>query len=456
MNFWTKRIIYLLIASWLAVGATLHAQDVGDSDTVTVVNDVADDELPEPPSQPIILGDEYKDKSIVELVELYKESCERGIRDNCYQLALLYKQKKVKDKIFNLNEVGLKAEEKKAREDDYKAVLAKLTEIVCAADKNDLLCLDLNGKKETTGSTILYWGGILLIGLAAMMISLQIFQDEDSFRAQEQLEDQEQAVGKKGVVPNHGVVIKYSRPFFKRYVTPIVQGMKSKKNIKEKYKRKLAASGLTDYMSAEDFFAFKLFLILGFPVVFFALRTFLEETWPLQLIPVVAALGFFYPDIWIKGKIQQRQKDIVSAMPFAVDMLALSVEAGLDFMAAMTKVIEKAKATPLTEEFEILIKETKLGASRAEALRNMAWRIDLIQISSFCATLIAADSVGASIGPILKALSGEIRQKRSSDVEKAGATAATKILFPMLFLIVPAVLIVVAGPLIMGFIGAKK
>lgn len=454
MNFWLKRIILLLIASWIVVGASVYAQDADDN-TDTLTN-VTDDELPDPPSQPIILGEEYQDKTTVELVELYKASCERGTRDNCYQLALLYKQKKVQEKIFNVNQIGITQEEKTKIQNEIKETIAKLTETVCTPDPNDILCLDLKGENESAGSMMLYWGGILLIGLAALMIAIQIFQDEDSFRAQEQLEDQEQGANKKGVVPNHGMVIKYSRPFFKRYVTPIVQGMKSKKNIKEKYKRRLASAGLQDYMTAEDFFAFKLFLILGFPVVFFTLRTFLEETWPLMMIPVVAAVGFIYPDIWIHGKIQQRQKDIVSAMPFAVDMLALSVEAGLDFMAAMTKVIEKAKATPLTEEFEILIKETRLGASRAEALRNMAWRINLIQISSFCATLIAADSVGASIGPILKALSGEIRQKRSSDVEKAGATAATKILFPMLFLIVPAVLIVVAGPLIMGFIGAKK
>jgi tight adherence protein C len=117
---------------------------------------------------------------------------------------------------------------------------------------------------------------------------------------------------------------------------------------------------------------------------------------------------------------------------------------------------EKAKPSALTNEFQILMKEIQIGASRAEALRNMAWRVDLIQISSFCATLIAADSVGASIGPILKALSVEIRQKRSSEVEKAGATAATKILFPMLFLIVPAVFIVVGAPLILEAMGGGK
>jgi len=116
--------------------------------------------------------------------------------------------------------------------------------------------------------------------------------------------------------------------------------------------------------------------------------------------------------------------------------------------------VEKAKKSALSEEFETVIREIRIGSSRAEALRNMAWRVDMINISSFCATLIAADSVGASIGPILKALANEIRQKKSADAEKAGATAATKILFPMLFLIVPAVFLMIGAPLaIQSFTG---
>ena len=143
-------------------------------------------------------------------------------------------------------------------------------------------------------------------------------------------------------------------------------------------------------------------------------------------------------------------------MPFAVDMLALSVEAGLDFVAAMSKVISKAKVSALTEEFDLVIKEITVGASRAEALRNLSWRVNLITLTSFCATLIAADSVGANISPILKALSGEIRQKKSNDVEKMAAKAATKILFPMMGFIVPAVFIIVSAPLILEFIGSQK
>ncbi len=292
---------------------------------------------------------------------------------------------------------------------------------------------------------MLMYASLFLTGLSIFLVTSLMFQEEDEYKAQEKLESG--AGSDKESLAQHGIVLRYSRPFFRRYVTPIVSSFKNKKKIREKYKRNLASAGLTEILSPEDFFSFKLFLIVGFPIVFLGLRTFLEETWPLNYIFPISIFGFFYPDIWIKGKIQERQQEIIRNMPFAVDMLALSVEAGLDFIAAMSKVNEKAKPSALTKEFEILMKEIKIGASRAEALRNMAWRVDLIQISSFCATLIAADSVGASIGPILKALSVEIRQKRSSDVEKAGATAATKILFPMLFLIVPAVFIVVGAPL---------
>lgn len=301
---------------------------------------------------------------------------------------------------------------------------------------------------------MLMYASLFLTGLSIFLVTNLMFQEEDEYKAQEKLESG--AGSDKESLAQHGIVLRYSRPFFRRYVTPIVSGFKNKKKIREKYKRNLASAGLTEILTPEDFFSFKLFLIIGFPIVFLGLRAFLEETWPLDYIVPISIFGFFYPDIWIKGKIQQRQADIIRNMPFAVDMLALSVEAGLDFIAAMSKVNEKAKPSPLNKEFEILMKEIKIGASRAEALRNMAWRVDLIQISSFCATLIAADSVGASIGPILKALSVEIRQKRSSEVEKAGATAATKILFPMLFLIVPAVFIIVAAPLALEAMGAAK
>lgn len=306
---------------------------------------------------------------------------------------------------------------------------------------------------ETTSSLILYWAAIILMGIAVFFIAQVIFTEEQEFKASETLEDLDAKNNEKKV----DFVLRFSRPFFKRYFTPVVMGMKGFKKRKPIIKRKLATAGLTETLSPEDFFAFKLFGIISFPVVYVAVGAFLQNEgdapWPLSYIPFLAIIGFAYPNIWMNSKIQLRQKSITIEMPFIVDMLALSVEAGLDTVAAITRVIEKAPPGALKEEFEILIKEIKVGASRMEALRNLSWRCDLIQISSFCATLIAADSVGASIGPILKSLSGEIRQKRSAEIEKKGAQAATKILLPMVFFIIPSVLLVVFGPMAMEFIG---
>lgn len=300
---------------------------------------------------------------------------------------------------------------------------------------------------EGKGSQILYWTSLFLIGLAVFLVARATVEEENKFKASETLEEAE--ADRKNQA--NDFVLKYSRPFFKRYFTPVVMGMKGRQNLKTKYRRKLANAGLVRDLTPEDFFAFKLFLIIGFPIVFIALRILLEETWDMSLIPILAIVGFYYPDIWIKGRIERRKEEMIRGMPFIVDMLALSVEAGLDFMAAIQKIIDKAPRSPLVEEFETLIKETKIGSTRAEGLRQLSWRTDVITINSFCATLIAADSVGASIAPILKQLSVEMRQKKSSDAEKKGATAATKILFPMIMFIMPAVFIAIAGPMIIKF-----
>jgi tight adherence protein C len=374
----------------------------------------------------------YNDLSERELIDFYQESCEKDYTSNCYQLALIYKDKEDKNK--------------------YNEYLTKACPNPKSFVGEKAACEELLGIDKYKGSFLIYYAALGLIGLAVFLIAKTIFQDEDQYLAQEKLEE-----NKNDDIAKFGFVLKFSRPFFRRYFTPlpIVSGAKNKKKLRDNYRRPLAAAGLTNILSPEDFFAFKLFLILGFPVVFIIVRVFLEADWPMSFIGVSAIVGYYYPDFWIRGKIQERQKEVISNMPFCVDMLALSVEAGLDFVAAMSKVVDKAKKNALSEEFEMVIKEIRIGSSRAESLRNLAWRIDLIQVSSFSATLIAADSVGASIGPILKSLAIEIRQKKSSEVEKAGATAATKILIPMMFLIVPSVMIIIFAPIIVEMIYGK-
>ena len=284
-----------------------------------------------------------------------------------------------------------------------------------------------------------------MVFIAVFIIMKTIFEEEGQYKAQEVLEDQVKVKS----LQTQGFVLRYSQPFFKRYIVPAITQLKMKKKFREKYKHPLANAGLSDILTPDDFMAFKLFLIIGFPIVFIALRTFADESWSLKIIFVLPILGFYYPDIWIKGVIKKRNKEILKGLPFIVDMLALSIEAGLDFVAAMQKVIEKSPPGAIVGEFKQLIKETKVGASRVEALRNLSWRVNIPVMTSFCATLIAADSVGASVGPILKILSNEVRAKRSSDVEKEGSQASSKMLIPMILLVVPAVFLIILAPLAM-------
>lgn len=298
---------------------------------------------------------------------------------------------------------------------------------------------------------ILFYGPLVLIFIAIFIIVRVFLEEQDKFKTQEALQEAENMTKNK----SQPFFIKVTRPFYKRYFLPLVQGFKNKQSLRTKYRQQLANAGLTKEMTPEEFVALKFFMILGGPFVFLAVRWIMEENWPLTITPVMAVVGFYYPNLWLKGLIAKRATEVLRAMPFIVDMLALSVEAGLDFMAAIQRVIEKAPASPLVEEFETLIKETRIGSSRAEGLRQLGWRVNIIEINSFCATLIAADSVGASISPILKQLSAELRVKRSSRAEQQGATAATKILIPMIFFILPAVLVAIFAPMALKMISGK-
>lgn len=340
------------------------------------------------------------------------------------------------DKIF-LDREGLSALELEKGEKGCVLVLTKGAEYTVfkkGIEKEEFF-------KES--NTALFIAPLVLIFVAIFLIVRVFMEDQDKFKTQEALEEAENTNKNK----DQPFFLKITKPFYKRYFLPIVQSSKHRANFKTKYRQKLANAGLTKEMSPEEFAALKFFMIIGGPFAFLAVRWIMEATWPVSATPIMGVVGYFYPDIWINGVIKKRNEEAIRAMPFIVDMLALSVEAGLDFMAAIQRVIEKAPRSPLVDEFEILIKETKIGSSRAEGLRQLAFRVNVIEINSFCATLIAADSVGASIGPLLKQLSNELRIKRSSRAEQLGATAATKILIPMIFFILPAVLVAIFAPM---------
>lgn len=287
----------------------------------------------------------------------------------------------------------------------------------------------------------------LLLGAAVYFMVQTVFKDEEKRQAGRALGSDRTDVSDGG-----NIFLKWSRPFFARYIVPFVKDLKID-NVRKVLKRKLAQAGMTDILTPDELYGFKIFLIIGFPILLGIMKYAWDMDVPTEAFPISAVVGFFYPDqIWLRGVIKRRQDDILRAMPFVVDLLALSTEAGLDFMGAMAKVVGKAKRSPLIDEMDVVLKDIKVGSSRAEALRAMAWRINMTEINSFIAVLVSADEMGASIGKILRQQSEQIRHERFMRAEKAGAQASQKVLFPMIMFIMPAIFLMVFGPFFLQFL----
>jgi tight adherence protein C len=157
------------------------------------------------------------------------------------------------------------------------------------------------------------------------------------------------------------------------------------------------------------------------------------------------AIGFFLPGMMLQSKIGRRQDIVIKAMPDALDLLTVCVEAGLGFDQAMQKVSEKWE-NELSMAFARVIQEIRLGKLRRDALKDMSERLDIPEMTSFVAALIQADQLGVSMAKVLRIQSEQMRMKRRQRAEKKAHEAPIKMLIPMAFLIFPSIYIVLLGP----------
>jgi tight adherence protein C len=162
-------------------------------------------------------------------------------------------------------------------------------------------------------------------------------------------------------------------------------------------------------------------------------------------------LGLYYPIIWLNDQVKKRHLQISRALPYNLDLLTLSVEAGLDFTAALAKVVEKGKAGPLREELQLVLKQLKMGKTREEALKSMIVRVDLPALTTFVTALIQADKMGTSLGKVLRIQSTQMRIDRTQRAEKLAGEAPVKMLFPLIACIFPTVFMVLFGPIVFQF-----
>lgn len=218
----------------------------------------------------------------------------------------------------------------------------------------------------------------------------------------------------------------------------------------------LVSAGFEGVLTGREFVAIKLLspVVLGLAwTVFVGLMMSVIYGSPFEsgFVPL-SMLGFaiFYlqPMMWLRSAVKKRHLSIMKALPFVLDLLTLSVEAGMDFISALQRNCKGRKMDALNEELLRMTKEIQIGASRKEALKSMAERVKQPDLKSVAFALIQADELGVSIGSILRIQSEELRSRRFDRAEKLAAQAPTKMLGPLMLCIFPAVFIILLGPVL--------
>ena len=214
---------------------------------------------------------------------------------------------------------------------------------------------------------------------------------------------------------------------------------------RDKMGRKFTAMGRPEFR-AQDFLAHQILWSLFFFFFGLMLLNFINR--PMWAAVPFGVFGWLFPHIWISDQIKKRHRSIARALPYNIDLLTLSVEAGLDFQAALGTVVEKGMPGPLLEEFNIVLSEIRLGKTRAESLRNMADRIQMTEMSAFVSNLVQADKMGTSLGKVLRIQSTQMRIARTHRAEKLANEAPLKMLAPLIGCIFPTVFAVLFGPIV--------
>ncbi len=290
-------------------------------------------------------------------------------------------------------------------------------------------------------------GLVLVVGLVLIVIGLRTPSEEDMVEAR--LTEMMEAMGRPPTLEE----IELSLPFTERVITPIlrqaaefVTRMTPAQTI-ERTRHKLELAGFPYKIGPAEFLAARYILgaILGGAMLMLLGPAKLPLLQKLILIPTVAALGFYLPVMWLGSKIRNRQKEIIRALPDALDLLTICVEAGLGFDAAMAKVVEKWD-NQLSQAFAKVLQEIQLGKLRREALRDMADSMEVPDVSTFVAAVIQAEQLGVSIAKVLRIQADEMRVRRRQRAEELARQAPIKIMIPTAFLIFPALFIVLLGP----------
>ncbi|HYY46671.1 MAG TPA: type II secretion system F family protein, partial [Candidatus Angelobacter sp.] len=250
--------------------------------------------------------------------------------------------------------------------------------------------------------------------------------------------------------------IELSLPFSERFIKPALERIGSlltarmAKNRQTLLQNKLNLAGRPYGLTVNGFEVLKVMTGVGVALLAFWISGLLFPTNLLAKVGAAGAgfvLGRYLPDVMLNNKIKGRQKELRLALPNALDLLTISVEAGLGFDAAIGRLVEKFH-NALTDEFAQVLNEIRLGRPRLEALDDMGRRSGVEELHTFIQALIQSEQLGVGIAKVLRIQSEEMRRRRRQRAEEQAAQAPLKMLFPMIGCIFPTLFIVLMGPAI--------
>ena len=291
---------------------------------------------------------------------------------------------------------------------------------------------------------------LAVVAIFALVLFVVVWTGMGVTRAREDMANRLELYGRQSVgTPREDTLAK---PLAQRTVGPVVIGMGNflkrftPVGYLEKKERKLMLAGYPGNLDAPAFVVIKLLttaagLIAGFFLMDFGNDAFMR----IVLFTLPIALGFFAPDAWLERKVDERRQAMLRALPDVLDLLVISVEAGLGFDAALARVVATVPG-PLSEEFFRMLQETRVGVSRRDAMRHLMERTDLDELRSFLLAMIQAEAFGVTIARVLRVQADEMRVKRRQRAQEKAFAAPVKLVFPLVFCIFPSLFIVLLGP----------
>jgi tight adherence protein C len=252
--------------------------------------------------------------------------------------------------------------------------------------------------------------------------------------------------------------LELQQPFVERTLRPLaarLSGSMSRvtsSSFSERTEKRLALAGNPGDLRVADWLGIKAIGAIVGGILFFLLFFILNIMGLPPLIGLVMTavgvfLGYTVPEFWLGGRVKKRQKAILLMIPDTLDLLTISVRAGLGFDAALGKVVEKLNG-PLSDEFRRALAEVRVGKARRDALRDIIPRTEVAPLTNFIGAIIQAEQLGVSVSKVLQVQSEQLRIERRQRAEEQAAKAPIKMLFPLVGCIFPSLFIVILGPAI--------